>query len=235
MIACGSKGSLAPEDAGRDSVMDAAPAPPPDGCVSQSGYALCGGSHDCFPASSLPSPYCEGCYSSPTGSDAATLCGNAALPHPPGPALASDGQVYVEGLPEPVWDAFPFDVGELFASNGLADRVRYADWSAWSGDALPTPTSCPTFASFTICGGNCGPCATGDVCTGRSPKHPYGFCVPSATWQGCFRPGGCGAQGCLVFAVSASDQPLADRNGICMDYTACQAMAASYPGGAYCN
>lgn len=237
---CGGQAAATGNDGGRDgSTMDA-PGPDvvdsptgPTGCVSASGYAVCGGAHDCFP--SPPAPDCQDCYS--FGSDAAALCQNAALPHAPLPGIATDGQVYADGVGDGQWEPFPFEVGELFAGDGLGARVRYADWSSWTGAALPAPTSCPSFANFTICGGNCGRCPTGDICTGRSPGHPYGFCIPSQAsgcdeTQGWSCPSG---QPCAVFSDSAPDQPLANKSGICMDSAGCMSLAGNYPGGAQCH
>jgi hypothetical protein len=155
------------------------------------------------------------------------------------PGLATDGQVYVDGLGDGIWDPVPFDVGELFAGDGLGARVRYADWSSWTGASLPTPTSCPKFTSFSICGANCGPCGAGAACTGRSPAHEYGVCLDNyASLAGCDASQGWSCpsgQSCMVFRVASADQPYADRNGLCLEDGICQSIATSYPGGAYCH
>ena len=133
------------------------------------------------------------------------------------------------------WQCLPFDVGQLFAENGAANRVRYADWSAWTGAALPSPTSCPTFNGFSICGGNCTPCGSGNICTGRSPKHPYGLCV-GGTNPGCGSPNWTcpSGQSCMVF-VDPGEQAIADAQGMCFPTAECKAIASSYPGGADCH
>jgi hypothetical protein len=225
------------EDSGSAGVAaDAAPNP----CISPAGYAVCGGPNACFPTSQQSmSSSCWECELSEAYS--LTLCINAAEPNPEESLFASDGDVFVEDAIPGVWDAFPWAIGALFASNGASDRVRYADFFPWTGDPLPTPSSCPTFADFSICGGECGPCAPGDYCTGRSPHHPYGLCEPDpvlATTTNC-DPGHAWAcpsgDGCVVLQSSSDGQALADANGICVPSTSCQAIAAQLPGGANCH
>ncbi len=230
--------------------QDAATSPPdgdvvlPDGaivpspCVSPSGYAVCGGPMSCFPPSqqSMESA-CWSCELSPTYG--LTPCVNTANPDGSSDVFASDGEVYIEDTVANLWRAYPFEVGQLFAVNGASDRVRYADFYPWTGDALPTPTTCPTFTGFSICGGDCGPCASDELCTGRSPMHPYGLCMPTPTTTN-----GCGsaqnwacASGteCVVFQSSGDGQQIADAYGLCMATAACEAIASSYPGGAICH
>jgi hypothetical protein len=137
------------------------------------------------------------------------------------------------------WNPVPFDVGQLFAANGAADRIRYADWSSgWTGDPLPLPSSCPQFQGFAICGGDCEPCPTGQQCTGRSPLHPYGLCAtlnPASYFCNTTKGGSCPqGQQCVFFTDSAADQTVADNGGICFPLAECQAIAAQYPGGATC-
>jgi hypothetical protein len=219
-------GSQGDSGAGRDATA------PPEGCASKSGYAVCGGPHDCFPASARGNHTdCWDCAAGTWG-DGVALCYNATNPTSQSPP-ADDGQVYVEGFGIDVWTPVPFDVGQLFADDGAGDRVRYADWSAWTGAALPAPTSCPQFSGFSICGGNCGTCSAGEVCIGRSPLHPYGLCVGTQS-PGCSScPSG---QACLLaFKDPPADQILANSNELCFPPAACQAIASNYPGGATCH
>lgn len=222
-VACGgSTGAI--HDAG---VLDGGPPPlGPDGCASESGYLLCGGSHDC----PRQSESCQSCISDP---DAAGLCVTANMTGPGNCPLCDDGNVCVR-LVQDVYDCVPFDVGQLFAANGEPDRVLYTDWSAWSGQALPRPTDCGD-GGLPLCGGLCGPCAKGSTCTGRSPLHPYGFCVPS-TWSGCTRAAPTCDPGnkCFIFSDPPDAQALADQFGLCLPLSECQALAAGYPGGATC-
>lgn len=208
------------------------------GCVSSSGYAICGGPRGCFPPSSQGAGTdCWDCSADHLGSRGfdAALCLNAAEPTIEW-STCDDGQIYVEAQIPNGWNPAAFEVGQLFASNGLADRVRYADWSAWDGSVLPAPTTCPQFMGWSICGGTCNPCAAGELCTGRSPGHPYSVCVPSPV-SSCASPNwSCPAgDGCLLFQVDSVDQPVADANGICVPLSTCQAAATQLPGGAICH
>jgi hypothetical protein len=224
-------------DTGVETGGDDADSPNP-ACVSPSGYALCGGPNGCFP----PSGRGQGtaCWScNPDYGYDMVLCANAVVPIGPGAGVATPGQVYVEGLAPDAWEPVPFDVGQLFASNGAVDRVRYADWSAWTGAALPNPSSCPAFSAFSTCGGSCAPCSTGLTCTGLSPTHAYGVCVDASTpqefcdtQQGWVCPSG---DACVVFQDDAQDQPFADHAGFCFPAATCQAIASEYPGGANCH
>lgn len=207
-------------------------------CVAASGYALCGGPNDCFPvADQGKGSACWSC--DPYYGYDMVLCANAVIPGGPQAGLASDGEVYVEAIAPGAWETVPFDVGELFAANGAGDRVRYADWSAWTGAPLPDPTACPQFGSFSTCGGACLPCPVELTCTGRSPLHMYGLCADASSnqsfcdaAQGWSCPQG---DACMVFEVSSEDQSYADAAGICFPTSVCQSIASQYPGGAYCH
>lgn len=138
--------------------------------------------------------------------------------------------------------------GTLLAKAGHADMVRYADRSAYTGEALPTPETCPSFPGLSLCGGACGSCGPGATCLGRSPLHPYSICVPnSPALDGVAQCGqyvkSCSGDpynrpvsySCLVFKVDDASQPLADSSGLCAPDAICQAAAQYYPGGAYCR
>ena len=139
-------------------------------CSSPEGYAVCHGPNGC-PDTRQTQPG-TGCNCSTSG-NGLSLCINDAVSTGPldygdGSYLCEDGGVLVNtdsNFPTSYF-CLPFDVGVLFAKNGGAKfRVRYADWHAWTGDALPEPTSCATIKSVPICGGHCGGCGVGDVCT----------------------------------------------------------------------
>lgn len=247
--ACGGRAESTPSDGGAEddgnqgghdgSVVDSSPDSPSTACVSASGYAVCGGPNGCFPpASRGKQSECWSCTTQGVYGYQTVLCENAVDPFGPDPGLCADGQVYVEAYAPKVWMPFPFDVGQLFASNGAADRVRYADWSAWTGDPLPLPATCPSFQGFSICGGDCDPCPPGQQCTGRSPQHPYGLCATlnPPSWWCDGTSGSCGnGEGCVIFTVSTADQPIANKGGICFPGAQCQAIASQYPGGASCH
>jgi hypothetical protein len=143
--------------------------------------------------------------------------------------LPSDGKICLG----PGLLSAPYDMGVLFAKNGGAARVSYADNGLWTDAALPDPASCPTEKGFQLCGPHCAQCPSSQVCTGRSPLHPYGLCVPTHTANYCRN--GCdsdaGPGGCLIWLVEAQAQKLADENAFCMPLPQCQAAAAGYPGG----
>lgn len=166
-----------------------------------------------------------------------------------------DGNVYVDETGCPAFDSgpavgtkpfgcAPYDVGQLMAKNGSAENARYADLGIWTGDPLPSTAVCPTLDKITVCGGSCGGCPNGLVCTGRSPLHPVGFCVPpSPTTNQCnpndanpLNPRICAiGQGCFTFKVQSEAQAEADRFGMCVPMDECQALAANLPGGGTCT
>ncbi len=133
----------------------------------------------------------------------------------------------------------PPDMKRLYEQNGAADRIHYADWSTYTGDALPTPATCPTLPGVPLCGGPCAPCGTAQRCTGRSPLHPYSLCVPEVgnLNPGCStaKPACPAGHSCFTFKVDSASQPLADSHGYCMPTADCQAAASSLPGGGSCQ
>lgn len=152
---------------------------------------------------------------------------------------ALDGQLCVQFAPNArnTWTTGEFDLGLLFLRNGAAERVRYADFGLFDGTPLPEPTTCPSLGAARICGGNCGGCASDQFCHGRSPLHPFGFCVPKTpSWCTATNPTACpSGSGCFIFKVQPAAQPLADNEGLCMPKAACLELATSYPGGGTCS
>ena len=131
--------------------------------------------------------------------------------------------------------AVPVDVAELLVQVGAGDQVFYTDASGYTGDPLPEPSGCPAHEGLSLCGGGCGGCGPETVCRGRSPRHPYGVCLPK-------EPAFCGSNtkmspgaACFTFEVDAIDQPVADFNGNAVDAAACEAALPTYPGGAKCT
>jgi hypothetical protein len=152
-----------------------------------------------------------------------------------------DGSVCINmGLEGPADACAPYELGVLFAANGGADRMAYAHASLWTGEPLPEPTDCPAIADVPICGGKCGECPAGQLCTGRSPLHPYGLCVPrppedASEWKFCGSASDCGAEtGCFRWKVQPEAQAVANKRGYCLPLATCQAAAASLPGGGTC-
>lgn len=129
-----------------------------------------------------------------------------------------------------------WELGVLFSRNGAADRVRYADFGLFDETPLPAPATCPSLGVARICGGNCGICAVDEVCHGRAPLHPYGFCMPRYP-QGCSLGKPCPnmSDRCFTFRVQPQAQPLADMYGVCLPRAVCEDLAMNYPGGGTCS
>jgi len=214
-------------------------------CTTPDGFGICGAKTPC--PSGPDRPGCLACFgagnvcdscapndigdglgiclpSSPSGEacpkgDDGFVCWD---PHATGPILA--------GL------AIPYSLGVLLARY-RPERLRYADLGLWTGAPLPIPTTCPMISEFQVCGPTCGGCPSGSQCVGRSPLHPYGFCIDTQA-DACRRDGSkkCSnaGEGCFVYNVEPSAQPLADLLGLCVPMARCTALAAKLPGGGFC-
>jgi hypothetical protein len=124
--------------------------------------------------------------------------------------------------------------GGIYCDNDAGNELRYADYSSYTcGTPPPETTSCPTLSGVELCGAACGGCLdSSNVCTGRSPLHPYGVCIPKsprACSTGCLA-----GEKCFRFTVSPADQTVADAHGLCLPGTLCDALAAGLPGGGAC-
>ncbi|MGH7295093.1 MAG: hypothetical protein ACRELB_09175 [Polyangiaceae bacterium] len=134
----------------------------------------------------------------------------------------------------------PFEIGRLYEANGQATAVRYADYGLFTGEALPSRSDCPDAGSVALCGGACPACPSGSVCTGRSPNHPYSFCVPQqigSNFVGTAPDGKvtCASGfGCFRFNTEAAAAALATRDTYCLPVSDCQSAAANLPGGGTC-
>ena len=137
-------------------------------------------------------------------------------------------------------DCVPYSLGRLL-SRYVTDTnvIRYADFGLFTAAPLPAPQDCPAVSGFQLCGDACGPCGGGETCTGRSPLHPYAFCVDTATTGGCALVGvpkcSIAGTGCFTFTVEPEAQALANENGACLPLAQCQALAAGLPGGGTCT
>ncbi len=133
------------------------------------------------------------------------------------------------------------------ADAGYSDACWYQDKTPWKrGASIPAPACPPSGRAAGLCGGACGACSDGRVCTGRSPTHPFGICAQQKNESGeqniCGRrpgeppkldPRGCpSGQRCLVWA--SSDQSVADPHGFCVAETACSTIKSVIPGGVSC-
>lgn len=222
-------------DAGADATVPDAPGW--TACSSPSGQRICYGPNHC-----PKDQACGACENNLKMPDTTTLgvCLNSPGALPTFCWWAPDGKVCVSEIPDKQLAWSPgvgdFELGLLFLKNGAGDRVRYADWGLFDGTPLPEPATCPMLKSARICGGNCGGCETGEYCHGRSPLHPYGFCVGNLTGN-CLIQSPCKdtSLGCFIFTVQPEAQPLADKGGLCVPKAVCQELATSaYPGGGSC-
>jgi hypothetical protein len=211
-------------------------------CSTPEGWGICGDATACPASPSRPecSDGCEldslgggvGICNDFFGQEGLKLC----------PVCDDDSVCYDPFVSNPTGQMFclPYSLGVLLSQYVKdSNRLRYADLSFWTGDELPTATSCPTFATFQICGGTCGGCAPGQLCVGRSPTHPFGFCVTESATEVCTADGSIPCHGvnesCFTFAVSAGAQALADRHGLCLDSSQCHDVASMLPGGGKCS
>lgn len=148
--------------------------------------------------------------------------------------LALDSDVSVSAI------EVPFEATQVVTRFGGGERLAYADRGLWTGAALPTPISCPPpSAGVQLCGGGCGGCPSDQLCTGRSPKHPWGICVDidaficavgNTTNKRC-----ASGEGCFSFVVEPEHQAFANETGFCMSKAVCTETADVIPGGGLCD
>lgn len=229
-------------------------------CTAPGGYAVCGGASAAC-ASEMSNPNCKQCVYKLTGvpgrendvgvcyaPDVEWTRPDAGLY--PAPYFCRDGFVLVadpssayagqDGAPDGAHYAacVRFEIAQLYANNGWAKAARYTDFSHFTGDALPTPTTCPSVPGIQLCGGACGDtCPDGTHCTGRSPDHPYSVCVPDPSGLWCSSNAARGDQGwgCFAFSVPPEDKNIVKTISYCVPADWCHAAAAGLPGGGMCD
>lgn len=185
-------------------------------------------------------PDCTVCFPPPTP-EKFGICGESLNPDElsnkpaDGRVLATTKAVLTAEVPSLAEVAFS---GGLFLlQHGQGDRVAYADRGLFTGAPLPEPSACPSLSAGQVCGGLCGGCPVGQICTGRSPLHPFGICVtddlnecrhpPEKNWT-------CSStKSCFVFTVEAERQALANRTGFCLPKATCESYR-TLPGGGEC-
>jgi hypothetical protein len=235
-------GSGADADAGGvdDGARDSGPSSDTQ-CTSSEGFAVCHGPHQC----PNRGQECDFCFGDPFDRDAtvpprpeANICVNDAWirePHRLCGLSCRDGEACLTMMPHAGLTCALFGAAKLLARNAPAERVTYADFSPWTGEELPEVPGCDATSSLQLCGGACGPCPAGSVCTGRSPTHPRSFCVPS-NHGACSRakPACSPGEGCFIFSVAPASQSIADANGKCLARSLCESAASGLPGGGTC-
>lgn len=253
-LSCGSETAI---DGARDSdgggVRDAAATPPVEpmlspgarleDCVSEEGFQICGYAAGCF----IDGPGCR-CVSclglDPNKPSDVGICGGLCAFFQPIPAHCGncrDGQVCLSPL-EPFDALGSYCVSEslahLYWIHGVGNRVAYADFTPYTGEPLPLPSTCPGLSGeLTLCGPNC-PCGSSDAdlryCSGRSPTHPWGICI---IYNGinCTSAADCALnQACLRLTAPDLTPPV-NVPAVCVNQPDCAQLAASVPGGAQCN
>lgn len=201
-------------------------------CQTVDGFRVCGGSHDCGDDKSLED--C-GCYDVPAQDVEIAVCANEFVEFAALPRGCPDGLLKLDFGGGANFCA-PFSLGMLFCENDASDAVRFVDNAAFDCAPLPEPTTCPPATGIQLCGDVCGPCGAAEVCTGRSKAHPHSLCLPETQGSCSGLPTSMCDPGerCLVYLVGEPDQPIADRNGMCVPQTVCEAAVTELPGGAKC-
>jgi hypothetical protein len=220
-------------------------------CSTPEGWEICGSGTGCSVGGGRPG--CAFCVPPACTPDGSPWCGGVglcqatfdAIGHHGCPVCDDESACYTvlggSGT-YPDLACIPFSLAVLLSPYVQdPDKLRYADLGRWDARALPSQATCPVPAGFQVCGGACGTCSPGQRCVGRSPRHPYGFCVDDLTdWchsdgsHKCTAPG-TGPFGCFIFTVEPEAQPIANQYGICLPVSKCQAVATQLPGGGTCT
>jgi hypothetical protein len=120
----------------------------------------------------------------------------------------------------------------------------FPDKTAYTAASIPDPAQCPVAVTGAppFCAGSCGACPTGLTCTGRSPTHPVGLCLPFVKLGQpvspnslCSKDAPCetGAL-CFVYTTNPADTPFAQEYGMCIDAAVCPSLASTLQGGGAC-
>ena len=224
LLACDSRIETADASSGADSTSTSTGTSMAGPCSTEDGYRICGGPNHCDNQGSKDRP-CACLVQWPEHDDLG-LC-TADIQDYLGQFFAcADGTVTIDyGL------CIPWSLGMLLCDNGAADVVHDPDGGAFGCAPLPAPSDCPTAVDAPLCGDACGPCDQGEICTGRSTRHPYSMCLDDGTNRCGVQSPGCPSQGvCMVYIVDPPSQDYADRLGLCVPEALCNAAAAGLPG-----
>lgn len=241
LVGCGGV-AIVPDGGSVDAGGDSSKPPDDAGlfdCYSAQGHRVCRGTNKCSEAADT----CGTCFKwqnpfvDPNDPQVG-ICSKGTGYSNDGCYLAPDGNVCFSFQDVPTQFDFltaPFPTALLFLKNGgPIERIRYADESLFTGEALPLPTTCPKLPVGRVCGGNCGPCADGEICHGRSPTHPYSYCMPiPPASHGCsLKFPKCDAGfGCFILDNGGAPTP---ATGYCLELSLCNDLAANLPGGGAC-
>jgi hypothetical protein len=255
---CGARTSLLPEGSGgasaggpeaSSSSSGSGAFPPHPMCTSAEGVRLCGDGCPPLDTNACPGFGCTPALDLATEQpSSAGLCWSDLPDQGVSPCNhCPDGSGCLERTPG-LLICVPIGVCEALWDLGATTVCRYVDKSTYNHEPLPMPEGpCPVgvdqYAFEVGCGGECGPCDSQYVCSGRSPRHPFGSCEPAVAAGGCgLRPDGSYAAGCVwsshyvcgVYVDASEDEPSARLYGSCDEIEDCDALAASLPGGYAC-
>jgi hypothetical protein len=209
----------------------------PTDCESEDGRRVCGGNNQCF-LTEGEGFNGNGCVCSIVLTDNADMgyCIETVEDWMGGGRTCRDGGII--GHDPPV-TCLPAEMGELFCKGGGENYVFFVDHQPFDCSPLPEPSECLSTDSLELCGDACGPCSNpGDTCYGRSPRHPYSFCIPP-TGTPCSPTKACSDPERSCFIFEHPDDPvaqaLAEQFGLCVERSVCEAAAAELPGGARCE
>jgi hypothetical protein len=257
LIGCGGTVATSSSDGGTDSMLrqDAAGW---TACTSPSGARICGGPSACPDTSPTDEACrCEDPSSPPPTPDALRLCvpTHTSAQFVSSPDLncgrCPDGLICASlWVPSITADfCVSYDYGVLYAGAGATapNVVRYADESKFTSTPLPIHESCPSVSGVQLCGPGCGTCPPDrPLCSGRSPTHPYSWCIVDPRLNGAdpfagvdtrngYKGVACAkGSSCFVYATEPETQEYAKASAICLPTPECQAVAANLPGGGTC-
>lgn len=227
-------------------------------CRSTSGVRICGGAQAQCPE--LDTSACPGLGCSPAWSESSAAPAGGGVCWSDAKEvikrscwMCGDGEACIQRT-EGELVCVPSDVCEALWGVGVRDVCRYSDKSAYDGEPIPDgPAGCPEVIADPVnppqaklCGGVCGGCDGPELCTGRSPRHPFGMCFASNDESPCSVTAAGVVPGCIpdsswpnneycaVFDVESPDVPAAEKYGACIHYSRCLELAKLLPGGLHC-
>jgi len=131
----------------------------------------------------------------------------------------------------------PREACQILVEKGMKGCF-YTDTTDYTGEPLPDAVPCPSTGLAPFCGGTCGGCPESAACSGRSPTHPFGLCLPRGRKVGsaCAASGGCAPEeACFIYDSGPQNTSLyAIDRGQCFPKDTCVDIATRIPGGGAC-